>query len=161
MVVPFDFYLVSRGGSGGECRGTYDSGAGAGLGYTSSCIHSGTIKTSGDLPTTWYNYALASAGTITGSSNSSIALQSVCPKGWSLPDNTQIDSQRDVNSFFPVLGGGYGNTTLYNETTRGFWWGSMAYNGAWRYNLRYNGSLYISNGDGRSFGFYVRCVQAS
>ena len=89
------------------------------------------------------------------------ATESICPKGWTLPNKTQIDGQRIIASFSPVLGGYYGNGTLYNEDTHGNWWGSTAYNGASRYNLRYNGSsLYTINYADRRLGFYIRCVQA-
>ena len=123
---------------------------------------------SGDLPTNWYSYTLATAGTIvdkdTTSSNPATnidpATESICPKGWTLPDNTQIDSQRNIASFFPVLGGYYSNGILNNEATYGFWWGSEAYYGAGRYRLNYNGSR-LSTGNFRRYnGLYVRCVQA-
>ncbi|MBQ3293170.1 hypothetical protein IJG93_02625 [Candidatus Saccharibacteria bacterium] len=113
------------------------------------------------LVISWYNYALASAGTITGTNNTTTATQSICPKGWTLPSQTQIDSQRDINSFSPVLGGFYDDGTLYGESARGNWWGSTASNGATRYRLGYDGSnLYTYDYD-RYHGFYVRCVQAS
>ena len=87
------------------------------------------------------------------------ATESVCPKGWTLPSKTQIDGQRDINSFSPVLGGYYYNGTLNDEATYGIWWGSEAYLGASRYNLRYNGSnLYTSSNGSRYGGRYVRCV---
>ena len=88
------------------------------------------------------------------------ATESICPKGWTLPTKTQIDGQRDVSSFSPVLGGDYYNGTPNNEAANGIWWGSEAYNGARRYNLNYNGSsLYTSNYLRRN-GLYIRCVQA-
>ncbi len=166
-IKPYD--LVNYGGSGKQCYGTYDSstGTGTGSGYTTACIHSGVTEHSGGQ-TVWYNYTLASAGTITGTNNTTTATQSICPKGWTLPSKTQIDSLSGgsssttyVGSFSPVLGGGYTNGTLYNESTHGLWWGSTAYNGAERYFLGYNGSsLYTYNGR-RYNGRYVRCVQAS
>ena len=124
------------------------------------------IRVAGDKATTWYNYTLASAGTITDenttssnpATNTTPATESICPKGWTLPSKTQIDGQRNVSSFSPVLGGLYVNGSLYNESTDGYWWDSTAYNSAIRYRLSYNGSsLYTGNG-GRHDGFYVRCV---
>ncbi|MBQ3441540.1 hypothetical protein IJG27_04535 [Candidatus Saccharibacteria bacterium] len=162
------------GPNGKECYGTWNgtSQKGWGPGYGNNCIHSGAISSSGDLPTNWYNYALASAGTIveenTTSSNPATnidpATESICPKGWTLPDLTQIQSIGNntsayVSSFYPVLGGGYSSGTLNNEATHGYWWGSEAYRGATRYRLDYNGSLYTYDGSRRS-GLYVRCVQA-
>ena len=86
------------------------------------------------------------------------ATESVCPKGWTLPSKTQIDGQRNVANFSPVLGGNYYNGTLYNEGTRGLWWGSTAYNGALRYYLGYYGSSLYTNSVIRHDGYYVRCV---
>ncbi|MBQ3293002.1 hypothetical protein IJG93_01675, partial [Candidatus Saccharibacteria bacterium] len=53
--------LVTKGTSGGECYGTYDStsGTGSGAGYVNSCIHSGSNAGS-DGETVWDNYAAAS-----------------------------------------------------------------------------------------------------
>ncbi|MBR3252555.1 hypothetical protein IKF84_00560, partial [Candidatus Saccharibacteria bacterium] len=145
-------------------------GTGSGSGYTTPCIHSGTIANI-DTNTVWYNYALASAGTITGTNNTTTATQSICPKGWTLPSKDQINSLSGgeypgtityVSSFSPVLGGRYGYGTLYDESTHGHWWGSTAYDGARRYYLNYNGSNLHTNGYGRRFGgIYVRCIQAS
>ena len=75
-----------------------------------------------------------------------------------MPTTKQIDANRDTASFSPVLGGHYGDGTLYNGDTRGFWWGSTAYNGASRYGLRYNGSSLYTNNSYRRDGSYVRCV---
>ena len=89
------------------------------------------------------------------------------PKGWTLPDNEQIDSigpyagsTTYISEFSPIPGGHHNNGTLY-ETTRGYWWGSDSYDNQVRYYLYYtNSKMYTRNG-GRSFGFYIRCVQAS
>ncbi|MBQ3292781.1 hypothetical protein IJG93_00520 [Candidatus Saccharibacteria bacterium] len=169
----FSYDLVSRGkntSGSNQCYGTYDStsGTGTGNGYSYNCIHSGTISNV-DVNTSWYNYTLASAGTITGTNNTTTATQSICPKGWTLPSKAQIDtiggtspgSTTYVGSFSPVLGGYYGYGTLYFESTYGFWWGSTVSNGAERYDLAYNGSSLYTDNTGRYYGLYVRCVQAS
>ena len=135
-----------------------------------NCIHSGSTEHSGGN-TVWYNYGTASAGTIKSSSASDttgttvITTESICPKGWTLPAKTQIDSLSGgsssttyVGSFSPVLGGDYVNGTLYDESSRGIWWGSTAYNGATRYPLSYNGSSLSTGGYGRNVGYYIRCV---
>ena len=162
--------LVTYGPSGKECYGSYNSTSQTGWGpaFQNACIHSGTIVSSGDLPTNWYNYTLATAGTIidkdTTSSNPATninpATESICPKGWTLPSKTQIDSQRNVASFSPVLGGHYSNGTLNDEVRFGLWWGNEAYNGAMRYYLRYDGSSLYTYHYARHRGYYVRCVQA-
>ena len=127
----------------------------------------GVIRASGDLPTAWYNYTLASAGTIIDKNtdseypaiNTTKATESIYPKGWTLPTTTQIGQNRNLTSFSPVLGGVYYNGTLYNESTNGYWWGSEAYSGARRYRLNYYGSSLYTNNGYRSDGRYVRCVQ--
>ena len=86
------------------------------------------------------------------------ATESVCPKGWTLPTTKQIDNNRDITNFVPVLGGGYNSGTLYNKATYGRWWGSEAYNGANRYFLYYHGNSLGTNGYSRRNGYYVRCV---
>ncbi|MBQ3440703.1 hypothetical protein IJG27_00075 [Candidatus Saccharibacteria bacterium] len=112
----------------------------------------------------WYNYAIASAGTIVEPTttddvtNTNAATESVCPKGWTLPTTKQIDANRDTASFSPVLGGLYYDGTLNNGATRGYWWGSEAYNGVRRYNLSYNGSSLSTSNYSRRSGLYVRCV---
>ena len=137
-----------------------------------SCIHSGTIAGSGDLPTTWYNYVLASAGTIANinsddtTGNITTATESVCPKGWVLPSQTQTqsignDTSTYVANFNPVLGGYYGNGTLADISTRGSWWSSTAYNGGGRHRLVYNDNNLLYSLTARRYnGYYIRCVQA-
>ena len=170
-------HLVTYGTSGKECHGSYNTTTGKGWGpaYENNCIHSGTIVSSGDLPTNWYNYALASAGTIidenttssTPATNTAKATESICPKGWTLPDLAQIRSIGTnagsaiyITNFSPVLGGDYLNGTLENEATRGYWWSSTAYNGAKRYFLYYDGSSLYTSNYVRYYGYYIRCVQA-
>ncbi|MBR3252553.1 hypothetical protein IKF84_00550 [Candidatus Saccharibacteria bacterium] len=94
--------------------------------------------------------------------------KSICPKGWTLPSDEQTQSigpdagsATYVPEFSPVLGGYYGNGTLRNESDRGYWWGSTAYNGAYRYSLGYNGSSLYTSNRVRNDGYYVRCIQAS
>ena len=119
------------------------------------------------MSTVWYNYALATAGTISEDSdsehpvkNTDEATESVCPKGWTLPNETQLAGQKDMTSFSPVFGGNYTNGALNNESRLGFWWGSEAYNGAARYGLGYDGNHLYYNYYYRD-GLYVRCVQKS
>ena len=75
-----------------------------------------------------------------------------------MPSKKQIDNNRNITDFVPVLGGIYFNGILYDEATRGYWWGSEANNNVTRYMLDYNANnLYIGNSR-RSGGFYIRCV---
>ncbi|MBQ3292982.1 hypothetical protein IJG93_01570 [Candidatus Saccharibacteria bacterium] len=148
--------LTIQGTSGGECYGTYESPSGTG--YTSSCIHSGSNDYI-DENTVWYNYALASANTVTGIKNTNVANESICPKGWTLPSYVQSKNNNNTTDFTPVLGGNYVNGILYNEDIRGYWWISEAYSETLRYFLYYDGSnLTIGTGGIRYDGFYIRCV---
>ncbi len=155
--------LVAHGTEDSDklCNGTYNPSeqTGSGEGYTTPCVH-----TSDDGSSVWYNYSAATAGTITGTANTTESSQDICPAGWRLP--TYAESQTIGNStatyanaFTPVYGGNYNNGTLYDATTRGYWWSSTASNGPLRYNLYYySGTLYTSGGGVRDNGLYVRCV---
>ena len=90
--------------------------------------------------------------------NLNTATESICPKGWTLPNKKQLDNNRDTISFSPVRGGNYGRGSLYDENTRGYWWGSESYNSKLRYALSYNGSNLYTDGNYRAVGFYIRCV---
>ena len=99
-----------------------------------------------------------------------MATESICPKGWTLPTETKTrtiapntpGSATYVPSFSPVMGGYYANSGLQNEDTKGYWWGSTAYNGATRKYINYeNGNLITYSLGVRSRGYYIRCVQAS
>ena len=70
----------------------------------------------------------------------------------------QIDNNRDLTNFSPVLGGYYVNGTLNYESTHGDWWSSVTYNGARRYRLYYNGSGLYTGDRNRIGGLYIRCV---
>ena len=109
----------------------------------------------------WYNYAAVSAGTI-GSSNTTEAASSLCPKGWRLPthtENTAVVSYK--NDFNPVIGG-YTNGGNPNYTSYGFWWSSTANGADSRHVIRWTSSTSaLENGasmETRTLGFYIRCV---
>ena len=140
-------------------------------------IHEGDATTGN-----WYNYAAATAGTITGSSNTTEATQDICPKGWKLPDGhntgvagaTTLDQYKLANNkwqsydktyqtvFNSVAAGYYSSGSLSNSGSDGRWWSSTAYRTALRYNLNYNTSngLYSGHYYYRYNGNSVRCVKA-
>lgn len=126
---------------------------------------------------TYYNYAAATLGTITGSSNSTEATQDICPKGWRLPaggntstgyeqkllTNNVFQTWQSIGTFddsFKVAAGYYGNGSLGSSGTYGLWWSSTAYDTTYRYYLLYDTSNGLVSGinDYRSRGFSVRCV---
>ncbi|MGO5097386.1 FISUMP domain-containing protein [Agathobaculum sp. LCP25S3_E8] len=130
----------------------------------------------------WYNYAAATAGTITGSSNTTEATQDICPKGWKLPDGhntgvagaTTLDQYKLANNkwntydktyqtvFNSVAAGNYYRGSLRNSGSYGYWWSSTANSTAYRYSLVYYTSdgLYSGNVNNRNNGYSVRCVKA-
>lgn len=128
----------------------------------------------------WYNYAAATAGTITGSSNTTEATQDICPKGWKLPDGhntgvagaTTLDQYKLANNkwqsydktyqtvFNSVAAGNYYGGSLNDSGSLGFWWSSTASNTTDRYRLYYGTSNGLDSGGSsvRFYGFSVRCV---
>lgn len=123
---------------------------------------------------TYYNYAAATAGTITGSSNSTNATEDICPKGWRLPTGNSTGEQFILNNsytfqsrnanypteFSPVAAGIYNGSSLSYAGTYGFWWSSTAYSTTYRYYLNYDTSDGLTSGSigNRNLGFSVRCV---
>ena len=114
----------------------------------------------------WYNYYAATAGTISGTSNSTDATKDICPKGWRLPTQAEFSTiTSSVSAFKPVVGGYYASGAHTNW--RGFWWSSTVYtpsDGAKnRYRLEYDNESSKLNAVGanaRYVGFNVRCVKS-
>ena len=129
------------------------------------------IKDSGDTAKgAWYNFAAATAGTITGSSNTNNATYDICPKGWRLPTRAEQqtianDSSTYVSTWLPVYGGDYFNGAHSYESTIGYWWSSTtstSYSSTHRYYMYYtSGKLYSGSRQDRRYGVYVRCIKAS
>ena len=109
----------------------------------------------------WYNYKAATAGTITGSSNSTNATYDVCPKGWRLPTYSENVGVSSYSSRFnPVTGGVY-QYGSNQYTSHGIWWSSTVANSSDRYGMRYNNGLWAGNDNfHRTRGYYVRCVKS-
>ena len=136
----------------------------SGNSYTEARIYASSNSYSGG-DAVWYNYAAASAMTVTGEYNASDAIYDICPKGWHMPSyDIEPGSAQGItsykNSFNPVYGGGYNGGTLFDPDRRGYWWTSTANGNDSSYYIDYdNGNLYA-----RSFyrydGFYVRCVMS-
>ena len=121
----------------------------------------------------WYNYAAASAKTILGSSNTTIDTENICPANWTLPSYDTSKPAGSIYSlagsdsavttaFTPVAGGGgyyYNGSPSY--TSGGYWWSTVANGNYNRYYLRWDGSSLSTTNSTRSYGYYIRCVQAS
>ena len=119
----------------------------------------------------WYNYAATTAGTITGSSNTTDATYDICPKGWKLPTYSEQSTVLSYPSEFAVTKSGFwyhGSSDGYmNE---GYWWSSTtattaSYRAIRRWGLLYNWGVadrfQTYQLDNRSGGAAVRCVANS
>ena len=111
----------------------------------------------------WYNYCAASAGEVCSSSQTQDATQDICPKGWSLPNENQIDGLGGttyLSAFAPVAGGYYYSGAL-TSTGNGHWWSSTAYSSYYQYCLNYGASSLGTARSNKRYGYYVRCVRSS
>ena len=148
--------------------GTYDAGEFISI--------SGTDATSGIAYGTLYNYYAASAGTITGSSNSNNASYDICPAGWRLPTggyntgefNTLIglDSYNTLAKMqAPIANGGaafalagYFGNTPNEQGSYGYYWASTNNNLSCMYYLYLSSSYVYMAGRNRQSGYAIRCV---
>ncbi|MBR2708855.1 hypothetical protein IKE98_00790 [Candidatus Saccharibacteria bacterium] len=131
----------------------------SGVSYDEARIHTG-MDDNGD-PTVWYNYAAASAMTVTGYPNDTDAIYDICPAGWRLPTSNEFNGITSYGDIFnPVSGGAYNNGTL-SDSGHGYWWSTTAFSISNRYRLFWNGSILGTNNSsgGRFSGFYVRCIK--
>ena len=124
--------------------------------YDQAGIHDGTDTPLG----VYYNYAAATAETITGSNDTAEATEDICPAGWRLPTSTEETGITSyVSAFNPTYGGYYYNGSYSNNNAGGFW-SSTASNSSSRYYLRYesNALSVYSPTSGRYLGIFVRCI---
>ncbi|MBR3320244.1 InlB B-repeat-containing protein, partial [Candidatus Saccharibacteria bacterium] len=131
-------------------------------GYSNVCSKVGVDDNSD--PTAWYDFAAASAGTVTGYNNLNAPTGDICPSGWRLPTNAEQNSLLSVigssgTGFNLVHGGFYDNGSLDNASDRGYWWSSTVRHDHTRYSLRYNGNNLDAYYHVRWLGFYVRCIK--
>ena len=147
------------------CRDDY---AGNTPGYINACMYyTASDSNIGNIPNAWYNYAAASAGTITGADNSTTATESICPKGWTMPNEAQVGSIGNntstyISTFKAVAGGVWdvASPTLA-LLDRGYYWSTVILNdGINRYYLGYYSAdpSLGAWGSTRASGRYVRCV---
>ncbi|MBR3385962.1 hypothetical protein IKG68_00080 [Candidatus Saccharibacteria bacterium] len=142
-------------------------------GYNYSCMKESPSTEYG----AWYNFAAASAGTITGSSNSDYSPYDICPAGWHLPTGPFSTPGTDGYSMFQntvsdvwlngnisqlasgsTLGGHYGNGSIV-ALGYGYLWASTSSNETNRWRMDHSGiDQFLASSIGRTVGFYVRCV---
>lgn len=120
-------------------------------------------------PTVWYNYAAATAGTITGNINADPARYDICPSGWRLPTYAEQGALitalgTDKVIFNIVTGGYYSAGTAHSASESGLWWASTvgtSYQSSTRGRIGYyqpTDDLNASNSSNRGIGIYVRCI---
>ncbi|MBQ6486816.1 hypothetical protein IJI89_00080 [Candidatus Saccharibacteria bacterium] len=134
----------------------------------------GTDATSGTAYGTLYNYYAASAGTITGGTNTSDAQYDICPAGWRLPTGGStgefqaLYAEYNSNALMraPVansgaafaLSGDFTNSTPTSQGNYGYYWSSKRDSSTYMYNLVVSTS-YVSNGvSPRYSGYAIRCI---
>ena len=109
----------------------------------------------------WYNYAAASAGTITGSSNSTDATSDICPAGWHLPNHSEMQSiATEATAFNADSSGGMYQGGQQIGSGMVMYWSSDAYNANLRRTLDYRTGVNINpnNAGSRYYGEYTRCI---
>ena len=105
----------------------------------------------------WYNYKAATAGTISGSSNSTKATYSICPAGWRLP--TSAEFQSAVSSGYFITGAGvYIRGSLSSGGS--VYWTSEASDASYRYTMGIYSNGNFNIGEPRHNGMSVRCIRS-
>ena len=181
--LPGEGYDLRTDGTAASETSTGNCNSANNAGYINACTH---VATQTDLDEiiavdsslnysleqlgAWYNYAAASAGTITGSSTTTEDTNNICPKGWTLPSHAQNSAlatalSSDYSPFNPLYGDLYINGSHNNPATLGYWWSTTANLGTVRRTLRYNSGALSTGNNIRFFGnyvgAYVRCILAS
>ena len=131
-------------------------------GYNYACTKLSTDTNYG----AYYNYCAASAGEVCNNSTKADATRSICPAGWKLPTQTQLNAVPSKDSHFTAaagLAGYYDGGTLGSAGSYGSWWGSTASSATRQYYLYYIKvyDLWYVLGSIKYFGYSVRCVRAS
>ena len=114
----------------------------------------------------YYNYCAASAGEVCNNSTKADATRSICPAGWKLPTQAQLNAVPSKDSHFTAaagLAGYYNGGTLNYAGSYGYWWGSTASSATSQYCLNYlkDYDLWLVSSYYKYYGRSVRCVRAS
>ena len=133
----------------------------AGDSFTAARMVAGTYtKNTYNATGGWYNYCAASAGTVCDSGTTENANSDICPKGWRLPTDSEMNNVASAAHFnWKFYAGYYDNGSLQDASTLSFWWSATAYSAEYQYSPYYiSGSLY-TGGSSKCRGFFVRCVR--
>ena len=130
----------------------------------------------------YYNWYAATAGTGTAAmTEGQVATDSICPRGWKLPDNSgsksflnlvtttyglqdnnAADSTKILQAPLNFVRDGHyhwSNGQVYHKGTDGQWWSTAAASATSAHYLYTNSSRVIpQHADNKGFGFTVRCV---
>ena len=134
----------------------------------------GADETSQTSYGTLYNYYVASAGTISGESNSDDVLYDICPAGWRLPTGgssgefqalyaqyNSYDLMRapieDGGAAFTLTGWFFSDVPEY-QNVYGYFWSSSRRNNEFTHNLSLTTSDVSTSSNRRYYGNSVRCV---
>lgn len=132
--------------------------------YDEGRMHSGTDYNG--AATAWYNLALASALTHTGSNNKSKVEHSICPKNWTLPTVAEWQSvlQNRRRATLNMVSGSYykhDGTSEGPGSAYAFWWSNQIDQSNPPYGLNINGnydSVTSFYGKTKNWSFYIRCI---
>ena len=140
---------------------------------------SGSDATSGTPYGTLYNYYAASAGTISGTSNSNNATYDICPAGWRLPTGgssgefqalyTQYNSAAlmrasitNSGAAFALAGYIHNKTAPISHGSNGSYWSSTQSGNTDMYHLSVNAaSVWAADYHSRISCYSIRCVLGS
>ena len=131
--------------------------------YTEARIATGSTTVYG----TYYNYCAISAGEVCDGTTQQNTTRSVCPAGWKLPIQTQLNAVSTGDSHFTAAAGCagyYSGGSLGFAKSDGYWWSANVYDATRRHNLYYSSSSgqFLDDGNfARHVGFFVRCVKSS
>ena len=154
---------------------TYDAGEFIPLTTSNASDGLDTDSTSDTAYGTLYNFYAASAGTVSGTNNTSNTTYDICPAGWRLPTGGSSGEFRTLytkygsNATFRAsiensgaafaLAGSFSNSNPVNQGSRGSYWSSTRYNNSNEYILFLNTSVTAASDDSyRSYGYSIRCV---
>lgn len=133
----------------------------------------GTDSVSGNRYGTLYNYYAASAGTISGNTSSGDTEFDICPAGWRLPTNSELQTlYNNYNSVAllrsPIENGGAGfalpgyflDSSPTDQGSNGYYWSSTVNqsNDTYMHRLNINTDSVNLNAVSRDRGFSIRCV---
>ena len=130
--------------------------------YTEPRIATGSTTDYG----TYYNFCAVSAGEVCNDTTQQDATRSVCPAGWKLPTQAQLNAVPQKDSHFTAASGHAGyyvGGSLNYAGKYGGWWAFTADSATYQYYLFYNSdSVYWHVSNYYKYnGNSARCVRGS